>query len=110
MAEAVARLARLELRASGGEPGAEEPVPGAEEPALATVVIPGGVLEVLGGEGLDLAAAEQRRAAVRAKLESEIERVQGKLANGGFVERAPAAVVAGEREKLARLRGELAAL
>ncbi len=97
--EALARLARVDLEGAAST-----------APAIASVAVPGGVLEVLGGEGLDLAAAEQRRAALRAKLEGEIERVQGKLANAGFVEKAPAAVVAGEREKLARLRRELEAL
>jgi valyl-tRNA synthetase len=101
--EALARLARLELRERDEEPRVEEPV-------IASVAIPGGVLEVLGGEGLDLEAAERRRVAERAKLQSEIERVRGKLANAGFVAKAPAAVVAGEREKLARLEGELEAL
>jgi valyl-tRNA synthetase len=96
---ALARLARLELRE--GE---------SVEPLLASVAIAGGVLEVLAGEGLDLAAAEERRAAARVKLEGEIARIQGKLANAGFVEKAPAAVVAGEREKLERLQGELGAL
>jgi valyl-tRNA synthetase len=98
------------VTAAGGE--RDEPIAAggedsAEPRAIASVTIPGGVLEVLGGEGLDLAAAEQRRAAARAKLEGEIERVLGKLANAGFVEKAPAAVVAGEREKLTRLRSEL---
>ncbi len=65
---------------------------------------------MLAEDGLDLAAAERRRQAARAKLEAEIGRVQGKLANAGFVAKAPAAVVAGEREKLARLQGELEAL
>ncbi len=119
--EAVARLARLELSAADdaggasatdgpGGPSAADGAGGASATVLATVAIPGGVLEVLAEEGLDLAAAEQRRLAARAKLESEIERLQGKLANPGFVEKAPTAVVAGEREKLARLRDELEAL
>jgi valyl-tRNA synthetase len=102
-AAALARLARLELREErGGEANGETPV--------ASVTIPGGVLEVLSAEGLDLAAAERRRGAARAKLEAEIARVEGKLANDGFVAKAPAAVIAGEREKLARLQGELEAL
>ncbi len=96
---ALARLARLELRE---EEDGETPI--------ASVAIPCGTLEVLAADGLDLAAAEQRRAAARAKLEGEIARVEGKLANAGFVEKAPAAVVAGEREKLQRLRAELGAL
>ena len=57
-------------------------------------------MEVLAGAGLDLGAAERKRAARRAKLEAEIERAERKLANAGFVAKAPEAVVAAEREKL----------
>ncbi len=90
-------LARLEF--SGQVPGNEEPV--------ASIPVPGGTVEVLSGEGLDLGAAERRRAAAREKLLVELERVQGKLSKPGFVEKAPAAVVAGERERLEQLRTEL---
>ncbi|HEY5193053.1 MAG TPA: valine--tRNA ligase [Solirubrobacteraceae bacterium] len=123
----LARLARLELsgEASGGEsqlanaraadplddpPRAragqslDEPIP------VASIPIPGGTVEVLSGEGLDLGAAERRRAGTRQKLLAEIDRVQGKLERPGFVERAPAAVVDGERERLGRLRAELEVL
>ena len=81
--------------------------PSAPPTAVASVPIPGGTVEVLSGEGLDLGAAERRREATRQKLLAEIERVQGKLERPGFVEKAPAAVVSGERERLARLRAEL---
>ena len=89
------RIARVELRDGS-------------EAALATVAIPGGRLAIL--DGVDLAAQEDRRGRERAKLESEIERVEAKLANPAFVANAPAAVVAAEREKLARLQAELDAL
>ena len=72
-----------------------------------TVSVPGGVVEVLSGDGLNLAAAANRQAAAMAKLQSEIDRVEGKLANERFVSKAPAEVVGGEREKLRRLREEL---
>ena len=36
------------------------------------------------------------------KLDGEIERIEKKLANEGFVSKAPAAVIEGEREKLAK--------
>ena len=69
----------------------------------------GGTVEVLSAEGLDLGAAE-RRAPLRGEAGAEIERVQRKLANAGFVAKAPRSVVDGEREKLARLQAELEAL
>ncbi len=72
--------------------------------------IHGGTLEVLSEEGLDLAAADRRSAAERERLEGEIGRVRGKLSNEGFVAKAPAAVVDGERTKLAKLEAELEAL
>ncbi len=79
------------------------------EPAV-TVPVPGGVVGVLETDGLDLGAAERKRADERARLEKEIARAEGKLSNQGFVAKAPAHVVDGEREKLERLRAELEAL
>jgi valyl-tRNA synthetase len=96
----LARLARLEISADGQSHGT----------AVASIPIPGGTVEVLSAEGLDLDAAERRRAATREKLLAEIERVQGKLAKPGFVEKAPAVVVDGERERLGRLQAELEVL
>jgi valyl-tRNA synthetase len=90
----VARLARFEFSEDGGEP-------------VATVGVPGGNVAVLATDAVDL-EAEQRRAAERqATLEKEIARAEGKLANQGFVAKAPAAVVEAERAKLERLRKEL---
>jgi valyl-tRNA synthetase len=97
MVDAVARLARLELSMGTGNG------------SVVSVPIQGGTLEVLSREGLDLDAAEQRDVAERERLEKEIGRVRGKLANEGFVAKAPAAVVDGERAKLARLENELEA-
>jgi valyl-tRNA synthetase len=48
--------------------------------------------------------------AERARLRKEIDRAEGMLANERFVERAPAEVVAAEREKLDRYRRELDAI
>jgi valyl-tRNA synthetase len=94
----LAALAHLDLSESGGA----EPV--------ASISVPCGTVEVLSDDGLDLAAAERRRVAAREKLGGEVARVEAKLANASFVERAPAEVVEGERTKLARLRAELEAL
>jgi valyl-tRNA synthetase len=90
----VARLARVEWSADGGEP-------------VATVGVPGGSVAVLESDAVDVEAAGERAAAQRAKLEQEIARAEGKLANQGFVAKAPAAVVEAEREKLDRLKREL---
>jgi valyl-tRNA synthetase len=107
-ASLLARLARLELAEEESAEGSEgTPTSGGPVPSIP---VPGGTLEVLSADGLDLGAAERRRAAAREKLLAEIERTQGKLANPGFVERAPAAVVDGERQRLQRLQSELEAL
>jgi valyl-tRNA synthetase len=93
----VGRLAQLRLSSDGEEP-------------VATVPIPGGAVEILPAGEIDVEAAARKLAARRAKLEAEIARAEGKLGNQGFVAKAPAAVVQAEREKLARLQAELAAL
>jgi valyl-tRNA synthetase len=94
-AASIARLARFEWRADEGEP-------------VATVGVPGGNVAVLASEAVD-AEAEARRAAERREhVRREIARAEGKLANEGFVAKAPAPVVQAERDKLERLRAELA--
>ena len=95
--EHLARLARMAFTSDGAEP-------------VASVPVPGGAVEILPSEEVDLEGAERRLAARRAKLEAEIERAERKLGNQGFVAKAPPHVVAAEREKLARLRAELDAL
>jgi valyl-tRNA synthetase len=66
-------------------------------------------LALFASDAVDLQAHERRLAERRKTLEGEIARAEGKLANEKFVAKAPDAVVAAEREKLARLREELAA-
>ena len=96
-AEHVARLARVEWSSNGGEP-------------VATVGVPGGSIAVLASEAVDLEAAARRTAAQRARLEKEIARAEARLANQGFLTKAPAQVVEAEREKLEQLKRELADL
>ena len=96
-ADHVARLARMRFQTDGAEP-------------VASVPIPGGTVEILPSDEIDLGGAERRLEAARTKLQSEIERAERRLANGGFVAKAPPAVVDAERQKLERLREELAAL
>ncbi len=93
----VAALAKLVLSEDGQGP-------------VASVPVPGGAVEILPSADVDIDAAARKRAAERQRLEREIQRAESKLANQGFVAKAPAQVVQAERDKLARLRAELAAL
>ena len=77
---------------------------------IVSVPVPGGSVEILANQHVDLGAADSKRAIARAKLEAEIQRSERMLANRGFVAKAPAEVVQAERDKLARLQTELAAL
>src|SRR5215218_6875116 len=94
----VARLARIELGEANGAADA------------ATIAIPGGTVVVHASDAVDLGAAERKVAERRTKLEQEIVRCEGKLANQGFVAKAPEAVVAAEQAKLAELKAELGSL
>ena len=100
----VAALARFSF-----EPSAPA-TNGGDGGEIASVAIPGGTIGVLASDHFDLGASERRLDGQRARLRSEIERAQGKLANERFVVKAPAAVVDAERLKLSALQGELAAL
>jgi valyl-tRNA synthetase len=93
----VARLARLEWTSDGAEP-------------VATVAIPGATVAVFASDAVDLEAEQRRAEAGRGELEAEIARAEGKLANDGFVKKAPSEVVDREREKLERFRAELESL
>jgi valyl-tRNA synthetase len=99
-AQLLARLARLDLSVTFE--GGDTPV--------ASIPIPGGTVDVLSGDGVDLGAAKRRRDSAAQKLLAEIERVESKLGRPEFLEKAPAAVVEGERKRLERLRAKLAAL
>jgi valyl-tRNA synthetase len=77
---------------------------------VASVPIAGGAVEIFASEELDLEAAGRKLAARREQLEAEIQRAERKLSNDGFVSKAPKDVIEAERDKLTRLREELAAL
>ncbi|MCX6364248.1 MAG: valine--tRNA ligase [Actinobacteria bacterium] len=98
-AAAFRALVRTEVRFEG-EPDAEATV----------VLVPGGRLEV--AAVVDKAEESARLEQQLGKIAAEISRGEAKLANEGFAGRAPEAVVAKEREKLAAHvadRDELAA-
>src|SRR3954449_11137487 len=95
-ASLVARMARLDLE-SDGEP-------------TATVPVPGGSVEIRAGDLVDREAEARKAAAERERLQGEIARAEAKLANEGFVAKAPPHLVQAEREKLERLRQELSGM
>ncbi len=88
--ELVGRLARLSLDRAEGE-------------ALATI----GRLEILGSDAVDGGEVGRRIEERRAELRSEVERGERRLANEGFVAKAPPQVVEAERHKLHAYRAEL---
>jgi len=92
--EQLARLARLTLAPNGDE-------------AVAEVRVPGGAVGILPSDAFDPEEARRRVAARCEKLEGEIDRLERKLANERFTERAPAEVVEAERAKLAEYRAAL---
>jgi valyl-tRNA synthetase len=92
-ADLVARMARLDL-SSDGEP-------------TAIVPVPGGSVEIRAGDLVDREAEARKAAAERERLDQEIARAEAKLANEGFVAKAPPDLVQAERDKLERLRREL---
>ncbi|MGZ8666407.1 MAG: valine--tRNA ligase, partial [Solirubrobacterales bacterium] len=89
-AEFVGRLSRFEFADRDGEP-------------VASI----GPVEVLASAELDAEAVAGRIEARREELRSEVSRAEGKLANEGFVAKAPGEVVEEERAKLERYRAEL---
>ncbi|MDX6583538.1 MAG: valyl-tRNA synthetase [Solirubrobacterales bacterium] len=91
--EFVARLARL--APAGGD---------AE--AVATIER----VEILASDEVDPTEVERRIQAERERLQGEVDRLERKLGNEGFVAKAPPEVVANEREKLDDYRAELGRL
>jgi valyl-tRNA synthetase len=88
--EFVGRLARFDFTRDSAEP-------------VAAV----GPVRVLSSEAIDAEAVAARLEKRRQELRSEVERGERKLANEGFVAKAPVEVVEEERGKLARYHAEL---
>jgi valyl-tRNA synthetase len=88
--EFVGRLARFEFGEDGGDP-------------VAAV----GPVKILASAEIGAEAVAARLEARRGELRAEVVRAEGKLGNEKFVDRAPAEVVAEERQKLERYRAEL---
>ena len=74
------------------------------------IVTDGAKLYIPLAEMVDLAAEKERLEKEKANAIAEIERFEKKLSNEGFVSKAPAAVVEGEKEKLRKQREVLAGI
>ncbi len=97
--EVIGRLARFDITTDGSD---------AE--VVSSIGLDGATVEVLPSDTVDPAEARARIEAERGRLRAEIDRARGKLANKGFTDKAPAALVQTEREKLERFETELAEL
>ncbi|MBQ3077232.1 MAG: valine--tRNA ligase, partial [Clostridia bacterium] len=75
-----------------------------------TIVTDGARLFIPLGDLVDFKAERKRLENERAKLQKELDRVSSKLANPGFVGKAPAAVVEEERRKEEKFRAMLASV
>jgi valyl-tRNA synthetase len=83
---------------------------GASEPAAAAAMV-GNLRLLIPLEGLiDLDAERTRLDKEIARIAGEIRKCEGKLGNASFVDHAPSAVVAQERQRLADWSAQLAAL
>jgi valyl-tRNA synthetase len=91
-------LGRISEVDSAGTPGSEMPSTVIAEMRLTLMV------------EVDLTEERQRLSKEVSRLEAEIARVQAKLANPSFVDRAPAQVVAQEKERLAGFNASLSQL
>ena len=97
-AEAISRMARASE--AGALPG--EVTKGSAQAVIgeATIVLP------LAGI-IDLDAERTRLAAARAKAASELDKVEQKLANADFVQRAPAAIIEENEERRQNFTSEI---
>ena len=66
-----------------------------------------GGVAILASEEIDAEQVRSRLEERRVQLRAEVERGEGKLANQGFVAKAPPEVVEEERSKLDAYRAEL---
>jgi len=83
---------------------------GEEPPASATALLGGMKILVPMAGLIDVEAERDRLTKSRQKLTGELEKLQGRLNNKGFVEKAPEAVVAKERQRAEDLERDIAQL
>jgi valyl-tRNA synthetase len=100
LAERIQRLAGLEEVAFVGTPRGKRDGETTVILATGAVYLPPGLF--------DADAERARLSKQRSELDADLVRIRGKLANDGFLAKAPAEVVAGEREKAMQLQQQLA--
>jgi len=83
---------------------------GEKGPVSVTKIVEGAELLIPMADLVNKEAELERLAKELLKLDVEIEKIQTKLANEGFVSRAPEAVVAKERERVAEMEQSKAKL
>jgi valyl-tRNA synthetase len=84
--------------------------PAADFTPTASLHAEGVTIELDTAVGLDVAAERKRLTKDLAAAQADIEAVERKLSSASFVERAPAEVVAKNRDRLAAAQGEVARL
>ena len=75
-----------------------------------SIITPSARIYIPLGELVDMEAERKRLEKEAEKMREEIGRVEKKLSNEGFVSKAPAAVIEGERKKLAAYKEKLAGI
>ena len=75
-----------------------------------SIITPSARIYIPLGELVDMEAERKRLEKEAEKMREEIGRVEKKLGNEGFVSKAPAAVIEGERKKLAAYKEKLAGI
>jgi valyl-tRNA synthetase len=99
--QALAKLSEVQIVADEAE--------FASATALAPIAVRGLARMALFVE-VDLDSERERVGKEMARIEAEITKAEGKLSNESFVARAPAAVVAQERQRLSEFHSTLAGL
>lgn len=81
-----------------------------EENDMLSIILSGAKIYLPLSDLVDIEEEKKRLEKEREKIQGEIKRAEGKLANKGFVDKAPAQVVEDERQKLAAYKEQIASL
>ena len=81
-----------------------------EDENAVSIITPAARIYIPLGELVDMEAEKKRLEKEAEKVKGEIERIEKKLSNEGFTSKAPAAVIEGERKKLASYKEKLAVI